>query len=624
MKQRFFILLILCLTISIFATGIPADAQLKASDMSQNNSITNSKKVNADLGRNRSILFEQTLEQTDWSCGVSDANSAGPYYHADNFFGITETITGFSVTGLCLAYPWAANDEDPMTFDVNFYENNAGAIGDLVVTHEVTLERELLGVQFSGFDVLQWTGDFPSGVDMAEGWISVVGTSIGTPEDGLLLWANSPDGDLAEYADSGSGWVASTDPLPDRCFTLYGEDTVLAPIENLAVDESTGLLTWDAPGGGGPTDFYEDFEGTFPPDGWLKLNPDGGTGWEPLELGTTPLPGWVGGEATACPDGGNWQAYCTWTTGGASSNDQWLITPQITVQDGDMLDFWMVYYYDSYFDYVEVLISTTVQNDVSAFDTVVAEIEFVAGSPTDWAQFTYNLTDFVSAGTDVYIAFREVVGDNLNDGSAISIDNVMVGIPTARTAPVVSVQQPVNATRDMNYTHIPNTHLVSSRDLLGYDVYLDTDFYSYTELLEITLEDLVNGDEYTAGVVAVYDEGDAEVVEITFTYTGTEAGNDIVATTKLNGNYPNPFNPVTSIAYSIKDAGNVTIEVYNLKGQLVKTLVNEVKETGDHTAIWNGTDNSNKSVSSGVYFYKMVSVGSISTYTSSKKMILMK
>jgi len=284
----------------------------------------------------------------------------------------------------------------------------------------------------------------------------------------------------------------------------------------------------------------------------------------------------------------------------------------------------MVYYYDSYFDYVEILISTTVQNDVSAFDVVVDEIEFVVGSPTDWAQFTYNLTDFVSAGTDVYIAFREVVGDNLNDGSAISIDNVMVGIPVARTAPVVSVQQPVNATRDMNYTHIPNTHLVSSRDLLGYDVFLDDEFYSYTELLEITLEGLVNGDEYTAGVVAVYDEGDAEVVEITFTYTGTEAGNDIVATTMLNGNYPNPFNPVTSIAYSIKDAGNVTIEVYNLKGQLVKTLVNEVKETGDHTAIWNGTDNSNKSVSSGVYFYKMVSVGSISTYTSSKKMILMK
>ena len=90
--------------------------------------------------------------------------------------------------------------------------------------------------------------------------------------------------------------------------------------------------------------------------------------------------------------------------------------------------------------------------------------------------------------------------------------------------------------------------------------------------------------------------------------------------TKLAGNYPNPFNPVTNIAYSIIDAGNVTIEVYNLRGQLVKTLVNETKETGNHTAIWNGTDNSKKNVSSGIYFYKMKS----SNYTSTKKMILLK
>ena len=100
----------------------------------------------------------------------------------------------------------------------------------------------------------------------------------------------------------------------------------------------------------------------------------------------------------------------------------------------------------------------------------------------------------------------------------------------------------------------------------------------------------------------------------------TEGDEIVIVATKLNGNYPNPFNPVTTIDYSIKDAGNVTLEVYNLRGQLVKTLVNEVKETGNHTANWNSTDNSNKSVSSGVYFYKMKTA----EYTSTKKMILMK
>ncbi len=165
-----------------------------------------------------------------------------------------------------------------------------------------------------------------------------------------------------------------------------------------------------------------------------------------------------------------------------------------------------------------------------------------------------------------------------------------------------------------------------TRDLTGYKVYLDDDLISTVgnDIFDYTFDALVNGQEYIAGVSAVYDEGDSDIVEITFTYTGTDAGDVVVAATQLNGNYPNPFNPVTTIGYSIKDAGNVTLEVYNLKGQLIKTLVNEVKETGSHTVIWNGSDNSNKSVSSGVYFYKMVSEGNIGRYTSTKKMILMK
>jgi len=181
---------------------------------------------------------------------------------------------------------------------------------------------------------------------------------------------------------------------------------------------------------------FEGFEGSFLPEGWLKISPDGGTGWETLETGTSPIPGWTGGEATACPGGGSYQAFATWSTGGSIANDQWLISPQITIQDGAVLAFWMAYYFDSYRDHVDVLISTTVQDDVNAFDVVVAEIEIPVGSPTEWTQYLYNLTDFVSAGTQVYIAFREVVADNYGDGSAISIDNIQVGSNTIRNSPV--------------------------------------------------------------------------------------------------------------------------------------------------------------------------------------------
>jgi hypothetical protein len=92
-----------------------------------------------------------------------------------------------------------------------------------------------------------------------------------------------------------------------------------------------------------------------------------------------------------------------------------------------------------------------------------------------------------------------------------------------------------------------------------------------------------------------------------------------IATT-LHGNYPNPFNPETNIRFSLKEAAPVSIEVYNVKGQLVRTLVNEMKEAGNHTVLWNGKDNNNRAVSSGVYFYKM----NAGKYSSTKKMILMK
>jgi len=175
-----------------------------------------------------------------------------------------------------------------------------------------------------------------------------------------------------------------------------------------------------------------------------------------------------------------------------------------------------------------------------------------------------------------------------------------------------------NSIPDVDFVTLNQT--ATTRDLLGYNVYLDGVQAGNTSDLFWEFTGLVNGVEYSAGVEAVYDEGVSDLVEITFLYEGTHAENVIVVATQLNNNYPNPFNPVTNISYSIIETGNVTLEVYNLRGQLVKTLVNDVKESGDYTEIWNGTDNSDKSVSSGVYFYKMKS----SNYTATKKMILMK
>jgi len=88
----------------------------------------------------------------------------------------------------------------------------------------------------------------------------------------------------------------------------------------------------------------------------------------------------------------------------------------------------------------------------------------------------------------------------------------------------------------------------------------------------------------------------------------------------LLGNYPNPFNPSTTISFAVKDFTPVSIDIYNHKGQKVKSLLNDSKAAGTYNVTWNGTDDNNRSVASGLYYFKM----NAGKYSSTKKMILMK
>ncbi|MCF7792650.1 MAG: S8 family serine peptidase [Candidatus Cloacimonetes bacterium] len=103
--------------------------------------------------------------------------------------------------------------------------------------------------------------------------------------------------------------------------------------------------------------------------------------------------------------------------------------------------------------------------------------------------------------------------------------------------------------------------------------------------------------------------------------TGTNPHNIPTLVDMLGGNYPNPFNPTTNINYSLAEDGLVQIDIFNVKGQLVKHLVSEHQSSGNHLITWNGKDDNNKSVGSGIYFYKMRAGG---RYTSTRKMIMLK
>ena len=168
----------------------------------------------------------------------------------------------------------------------------------------------------------------------------------------------------------------------------------------------------------------------------------------------------------------------------------------------------------------------------------------------------------------------------------------------------------------------------AERDLLGYKIFLDdmgTVLDSVgIDVFEYQFVDLVNGQSYVAGVSAVYDEGESDPIEYEFIYIGSGTDDIVTAKTELLNNYPNPFNPVTNIAFSLGEPGHVTLEVYNIKGEKIRTLVDKVLAADNHVITWNGKDNNNKSVASGLYFYKMISEGNNGDYTSTKKMILLK
>ncbi|MCL2063796.1 MAG: T9SS type A sorting domain-containing protein [Candidatus Cloacimonetes bacterium] len=93
-----------------------------------------------------------------------------------------------------------------------------------------------------------------------------------------------------------------------------------------------------------------------------------------------------------------------------------------------------------------------------------------------------------------------------------------------------------------------------------------------------------------------------------------------IYTSKLIGNYPNPFNPETTIRFSVATEGNVIINVYNVKGQKVKNLVNGDYNTGMHSIIWNGLSDNGQMSGAGVYFYQMFTNDNVDV----KRMLLLK
>jgi hypothetical protein len=158
------------------------------------------------------------------------------------------------------------------------------------------------------------------------------------------------------------------------------------------------------------------------------------------------------------------------------------------------------------------------------------------------------------------------------------------------------------------------------RGLTGYRIYRDDEQVGTATGLFFVNTNVPTG-TYVYHVTAVYsDMYESEASnQVEVDHVGS-TDNLIPLVTELTGNYPNPFNPTTQIKFAISEAAEVNLDIYNIRGEKVRTLVNGYREAAFYTEIWDGTDDNLRNVSSGVYFYKMKA----GRYTSTKKMILMK
>ena len=178
---------------------------------------------------------------------------------------------------------------------------------------------------------------------------------------------------------------------------------------------------------------------------------------------------------------------------------------------------------------------------------------------------------------------------------------------------------------------------VAESDVQGYLIYYGTKQGNYTGVIDVgdvseyNVTDIEEGKTYYFAVSSYDTWGNVSDLSPEIKWTGgqtskptgvDEDGKIQPENFALNQNFPNPFNPMTTISYTLKRPGEVRLTIYNIYGQTVRTLVNEYSQrTGEkREVVWNGKDEGGNIVTSGVYLYSLIVNGEIET----KRMIFNK
>jgi len=173
-----------------------------------------------------------------------------------------------------------------------------------------------------------------------------------------------------------------------------------------------------------------------------------------------------------------------------------------------------------------------------------------------------------------------------------------------------------------------------SHDQDNWDLYFSHDGVENWEVIRLNLETSQFNYQWTvpqivtenAKIRIVMDNTDSDYDDISgdFTIQGTstsvEQREDNPKTFTLHANYPNPFNPTTTISYELSNTGNIELTIFNQLGQEVRTLVNEQQNANYYEIRWDGRDDSAKQVVSGLYIYRL----KVNSFSRTRKMVLLR
>jgi len=250
-------------------------------------------------------------------------------------------------------------------------------------------------------------------------------------------------------------------------------------------------------------------------------------------------------------------------------------------------------------------------------DDQIVLVTFVPNQPTDYSSDLFIVNN--DPETDTLVVLLTGVG--FIRAPEISVDPIYLAFDTTAAGSsnlkLLTIYNTGNAT--LTISNISSTESVFSTNLTSYDI--QSGDSQMVQVAFTPTEPII----YTSNLFVISNDSEMDTLIVPVSGVGImlariELDAQLPHILVLYPNYPNPFNPVTTLRYDLPETGLVTITIYDMLGRQVKTLMDQTQDAGYKSLIWDATNNYGKPVSAGIYLYQIQA----GEYMQTKKMVLLK